>query len=201
MAPQCLHFQKVTQSREPQVPENPSGGLCKVQPPSPDPSCPDLLNRNLPAWNLRVCAFKNSPFGSSDPGEEEHRPVVLALLSDKDVGLSCQAHEWNTRGRGCREDSGATLCSYCAEDNLTPCTFVSCHPDSGTVPSLCTPGALSRVLLSFPHRLRRNADGPGHHDPVHHSLLHRLSDLPAAALPPQAGREIRFNLHHPAPVL
>ncbi|VCW66079.1 unnamed protein product, partial [Gulo gulo] len=54
-----------------------------------------------------------------------------------------------------------------------------------------------RELSGLPH----DAGGPGHHDPVHHSLLHRLPHLCAPTLPPQAGREVRADLHHPAHVM
>ena len=91
------------------------------------------------------------------------------------------------------------VCSFCASGRLVTSWL---HPCSGAVTMLPrSPGGLWPLVVCscpFSRRLLHGAGGPGHHDPVHHPLLHCLSDLRAPTLPPQAGREICFNLHHPA---
>ena len=182
-----------------------------MQTPSPDLSHPDFLNRNLPDWNLRICTLKKNPlpksqeFESSDPDQGECRAggsCSFCQIRTQYHQVECTNGHQRERGR---VDSSAALCSYCADHNLTPCTFVSSPPLELSL-SLCTPGARAAqgpqsCAFVLPHRLLHDAGGPGHHDPVHHSLLHCLSDLLAPALPPQAGREICFNLHHPAHVM
>ena len=91
------------------------------------------------------------------------------------------------------------MCSFCASGSRVASWLHLC---AGAVTMLLRgPGglwALAVYSCPFSHRLLHGAGGPGHHDLVHHPLLHRLSDLLAPTLPPQAGREICFNLHHPA---
>lgn len=133
----------------------------------------------------------------------QHSKWFLFPFPEKDVDrlVKCTHGHW---GEGVGRTPWLPLCSFCADGAW--CPLASYHPCSGAVTvHLRGPGGLwsSDVpsRLCSPHRVLHGAGGPGHHDPVHHPLLHRLSDLRAPALPPQAGREVCLNLHHPAHVM